>query len=88
IDYNLFTVEIPIQPTDKDIVFRFVEALLTLRSSSNSSTVSSPRREGEQIKTRKINMDTLITLDTPALDITDDTSNSNVCQETKTQLEA
>ncbi|CAG8848445.1 11499_t:CDS:2, partial [Gigaspora margarita] len=68
--YNLFTVEIPIQPTDEDIVFRFVEALLTLRnilhvnisllfyaspvsSSSNSSTVSSPRREGEQIRTRK-----------------------------------
>src|SRR6266480_1937956 len=29
--YNLCTAEIPIQPTDEDTVFKFVETLLTIR---------------------------------------------------------
>jgi len=29
--YNLRTVEIPIQPNDKEIIFNFVETLLTIR---------------------------------------------------------
>ncbi|CAG8763762.1 12473_t:CDS:2, partial [Gigaspora margarita] len=68
--YNLFTVEISIQLTNKDIVFRFVENILHVNISllfyaspvssssntENSSMVSSPRREGEQIMTRKMNL--------------------------------
>ena len=29
--YNLWTVEIPIQPNDKGIIFNFVKTLLTIR---------------------------------------------------------
>ncbi|CAG8741186.1 35673_t:CDS:2 [Gigaspora margarita] len=53
--YNLRTVEIPIQPTDGNTIFKFVETLLIIRvnvsfSTEGSSTVPSPPNSP---KTRK-----------------------------------
>ena len=38
--YNLHTVEIPIQPTDGNTVFKFVETLLTIRVCECNSYIS------------------------------------------------